>query len=76
MVSEILKRTVKLYHLRAYQIAQLASLHPSTLSRILNGIEQVKPNDERVIRIGRAVGLRESQCFQETAGSSNGRGLG
>jgi hypothetical protein len=67
MVSESLRRAVKLSHLRAYQIAQLVNLHPATLSRIVNRIEPVKSGDPRVLAIGKIVGLSEAECFQEVA---------
>lgn len=52
-VSRLLCNMIRLDRRRAYRIAQGAGLHPSTLSRLINGIERVKPNDSRVIAIGR-----------------------
>lgn len=63
MVSEIFKQKIKLSSLRAYEIAQLAGVHPTTLSRIINGIDRVEAGDKRVIAIGRIVGLKEEECF-------------
>jgi hypothetical protein len=63
MVSETFKTKVKLSNLKGYQIAHLATIHPTTLSRIMNGIEPVKNGDKRVIAIGRILGLTESECF-------------
>jgi len=63
MVSEELRRRVKLSVHRAYKLAQQAGMHPSTLSKILNGIERVEPGDPRVTAIGRVVGLNEDECF-------------
>ena len=65
MVSRKLVETVKLSDLRAYEIAHKAEMHPTTLSRILNGIEDVKPGDSRVLRIAKVLGLKPSECFEE-----------
>lgn len=64
MISRRLRETVKLSDLRAYEIAHRANLHPSTLSRILNGIEDVKPGDQRVLRIAKVLGLKSEECFE------------
>jgi hypothetical protein len=54
---------VKLADQPAYQIAIEAGLHPSTLSRLLNGAERVAPNDRRVVAVARVLGLRPEDCF-------------
>jgi len=64
VISRKLKETVKLSELKAYEIAHRAGLHPSTLSRIINGIDDVKPEDPRVIRIAEVVGLELQDCFE------------
>jgi len=64
VISRKLKVTVKLSELKAYEIAHRAGLHPSTLSRIINGIDDVKPEDPRVIRIAEVVGLELQDCFE------------
>jgi hypothetical protein len=64
MVSRVLKEAVRLSNLRSYQIAHSADLHPSTLSRIICGIERVKPGDQRVVRLAKVLGLREEDCFE------------
>ncbi len=64
MVSAKLRVEVKLSELKAYQIALKAGLHPSTLSRIVNGIERIRPQDERVLAIGRVLGLQPHECFE------------
>jgi len=63
MISKKLWRAVKLDPRRDYKIAQAAGLHPTTLSRILNGIDEVQPGDERVIKIGAVVGIAEAELF-------------
>jgi transcriptional regulator with XRE-family HTH domain len=65
MISRRLRETVKLSDLKAYEIAHRANLHPSTLSRILNGIEDVKAGDLRVLRIAKVLGLKPDECFEE-----------
>jgi transcriptional regulator with XRE-family HTH domain len=65
MVSRKLIETVKLSYLKAYEIAHKAGMHPTTLSRILNGIEDVKPGDPRVLRIAKVLGLKLDECFEE-----------
>lgn len=64
MITRILIDAVRLSNLRSYQIAQAAELHPSTLSRIICGIERVKPGDQRVLRIAKVLGLKEEDCFE------------
>ena len=70
MISRLLHDSVKLSGERAYQIAHKAGLHPSTLSRLINGIEQVKAGDKRVITVGRILGIPANQCF-ESEGRDN-----
>ena len=65
MVSRKLIEAVKLSDLKGYEIAHQAEMHPSTLSRILNGIEDVMPGDPRVLRIAKVVGLKPDECFEE-----------
>ena len=65
MISRKLKDAVKLSELRSYEIAHLAGLHPTTLSRILNSIDVVEPGDPRVIRIARVLGIKEADCFEQ-----------
>lgn len=62
-ISKKLKEAVKLSDKRAYEIAHKARLHPSTLSKILNGIEDVRSGDPRVLRIARVLRLKPSECF-------------
>ena len=64
MISRLLINSIKLSDRRAYRIAHDAGLHPSTLSRLLNGIEIPHKNDSRVIAIGRVLGIPTSECFE------------
>jgi len=64
MISKRLIAAVKLNNRRAYEIAHDAGIHPSTLSRIICGIEKVKDEDRRVIAVGKILGLSEAECFE------------
>ena len=66
MISRKLKEAIKLSDMRAYEIAHLANIHTSTLSRILNGIDLVKKGDPRAIRIGEVMGLKSEECFEDS----------
>jgi hypothetical protein len=65
MISTKLRNKAKLSDKKHYQLAHEANLHPSTFSRILCGIERIKPNDPRVIAIGKVLGISANECFQE-----------
>ena len=56
---------VKLNELPAYRLAQMAGINPNELSKLINGIVKVKPQDERIIRVGKVLGLDPCECFQE-----------
>jgi len=64
MISKKLFAAIKLAPEPAYRIAQKASLQPSVLSRLMCGIEKVKPNDPRLIAVGKVLGLQPSECFE------------
>ncbi len=65
-ISRKFIEAVKLAEIRQYKICQKArpSLHPTVLSRLMNGIEKVKDNDARVVAIGRVLGLKPNECFE------------
>lgn len=65
MVSRKFVEAVRLAPRRSYQIAHQARIHPSTLSKILNGIERVQCGDPRVKRVAIVLGLDERECFEE-----------
>ena len=64
MISKKFINAVKLSTWKSYQIAHKAGIHPSTLSRILCGIELVEENDERVLKIASVLKLDPSECFE------------
>jgi len=65
MISQRLRNKAKLSNTRHYELAHEAGLHPSTFSRILNGIEKIKEKDPRVISIGKVLGISADECFKE-----------
>ena len=67
MVSKKLKAAIKLGDKPAYKIAQQAGLDPSTLSKLLCGISRVRPNDSRILAIGKVLGIPASDCFEEVS---------
>lgn len=64
MLSEKFITAVKTSPEKMYKIAHKANLHPSTLSKIMCGIEKVRRNDLRVIAVGRVLGLNPEECFK------------
>jgi hypothetical protein len=64
MISKKLKMAIKTSFLKSYEIAHQAGIHPSVLSKIICGIEKVKPNDKRVIAVGRVLGIDNDDCFE------------
>ena len=47
-----------------YRICQQAGVNASTLSRLINGIDSVKPGDERIIRVAEVLGLDPDEAFE------------
>ena len=45
--------------------AKQAGVNPNVLSRLINGIDPVKPQDERIISVGQVIGLAPSECFEK-----------
>jgi hypothetical protein len=68
-VSMEFRSALKLHKLPAYRIAQLASLNPVVLSKLINGIEPIKPNDERILAVARVLKLKAKDCFSEIKAS-------
>lgn len=65
-ISNRLRNEIKL-NAPAYRIALKAGIHHSTLSKLMCGIEIIKPNDQRVIAVGKVLGVPAEECFEETA---------
>ena len=56
---------LKLHEFPAYKIAQLAGVNSNTLSKLINGIDPLKPEDPRIVAVGEVLGLKASECFQD-----------
>lgn len=65
LVSQKFITAIKLSPEPAYKIAWKAGVNPTMLSKLINGIERPKPNDQRIINVGRILGIPENECFQE-----------
>jgi len=66
IVGQKLIVAIKLNPSPAYKIAWDAGVNPTTLSKLINGIERIKPNDPRIINVGRVLGVPAEDCFEET----------
>ena len=51
-----------------YRICQRAGVNASTLSRLINGIDPVKPKDPRIIAVGEVLGVPPAECFEKPEG--------
>lgn len=56
---------LKLSSIPAYRLAWKAKIHPNTLSKLTIGYLRPKKTDQRLIRIGELLGLKESEIFEE-----------
>jgi len=65
MISQKLKVAIKLSSIPAYKIAQEAGLDPSTLSKMICGIIRIKPDDNRIVRVGQILGVQPDKCFEK-----------
>ena len=64
-VSKKLKIALKLNPKPAYQIAWAAGVNPNVLSKLINEIERVQPGDQRIIAVGKILGVPAEECFHE-----------
>ena len=64
MLSEKFIMAVKTSPEKMYEIAHKAKIHPSTLSKLICGIERIKDNDPRIIAVGQVLGLKTNECFK------------
>jgi transcriptional regulator with XRE-family HTH domain len=67
-VSRHFTAAVKLSDEPSYRIAQRAGIGPSTLSRIVNGIERVERGDSRVVAVAAVLGLPPTRAFARSKG--------
>jgi len=63
-ISKKLRDAVRLSDKKSYQIAHEAGIHPSTLSKIMCGIDKINDNDKRILAISKVVGLSPEECFE------------
>ena len=69
-VSRRFYEAVKLADRPSYRIAIEAGIHPVLLSKIIHGYERIRPNDRRVLAVGKVLGLRPEDCFSSEEGKS------
>ncbi len=62
-ISQTFIIRLKLHSEPAYRIAQMAGVNPTTLSKLINGAEPVRLDDDRILRVGRILGLEPDQVF-------------
>lgn len=63
-VSREFRARLKLADKPAYKIANQAGVNPTTLSKLVNGITPIKPNDERILRVAEFLGLKKEEVFE------------
>ena len=63
-LSRRFKIEVKLNEKPAYRLAQLAGINPNDLYKLMSGISQPKSNDQRIVKVGKLLGLSPKECFE------------
>jgi hypothetical protein len=66
-VSKKFISALKMNPIPAYKIAWSAGVNPTILSKLIHGIEKPKPQDPRIISVGRILGLPPEECFNGEA---------
>ena len=61
-LAEVLRIAVRESPVPQWRIAALANVHPTTLSRLLNG-QRVFLHDPRVIAVAKVVGVKPEDAF-------------
>lgn len=64
-INKKLWEAVQLSGKRRYVLARAAKIHPTTLSQILNNMRPVHRDDPRIMRLGRLLGLKPDELFDE-----------
>ena len=64
-ISRRLFEAVKLDRRTARELAVAIGMHESQLSSILHGYRTVKRNDPRMVRLGKLVGVKREELFEE-----------
>lgn len=70
MISKKFRDAVKLDSRPQYELAWQAGINPTTLSQIIIGYVRPRYGDPRVIRVGKLLGLEESECFERKQGKN------
>ena len=65
-ISLKLRRAIAESPLRQYQLATLAGLHPSTLSKALNGTARLRAYDRRILAVARVLNISPDDAFDTT----------
>ena len=63
--SRRLWEAVKLAKAPAYQLAQQADIHPNQLSKWMNGIESVPPEDLRIHMLGELLNVPDTALLED-----------
>jgi hypothetical protein len=63
-VSARFVEALQRHHERAYRLWRRAGVDPTTGSKLIHGAALVRPNDPRIIAVGRELGLAPDQCFE------------
>ena len=67
MISTKFREALRDAELPQYKIAWQAGIEPTVLSALLIGAKRCHDNDERIIAVGRVLGLTAAECFEEEA---------
>ncbi len=67
-VSRVFLINLKLHKEPAYRLAQQAGIDPTVLSKLINGAEPLRPDDDRILRIGKILGLKPDEVFDSECG--------
>lgn len=65
LLSRRFIEALKLHSEPAYRLAWRAGIHPATLSKLIHGAERVRPRDNRIVAVGRELGLAPEDCFEQ-----------
>jgi transcriptional regulator with XRE-family HTH domain len=63
MLSHELRVAIKLSPNRQYELAQVAGVHPTTLSSWVNNIVPVRDGDPRVLKLAAILGVPANRAF-------------
>jgi len=64
-ISRAFFESIKLSHEPAYKIAWKAGIHPVLLSKWIHRYEKPKLGDPRIAKLGKLLGLKPEECFEE-----------